>query len=182
LRPVLTAVRSDAEAYLLYDAHWTPRGALAGFNAVVDADSHPDWRLDALTAIGPSKQRKGGDVSILLGVQDAVSESSETFALSLPGTDEVHTEGSGFAAYRIVTTGRSGPTIMVIGDSFTAEYFTLMLAQHVGRAIWVHHRQCGFDWKLIDKFHPDEVWWTPTERFLLCDLGVHPIDFPRSAQ
>ena len=39
LRPGLTALRVQGEdAYLLYDAHWTPRGALAGFNAVVEAD------------------------------------------------------------------------------------------------------------------------------------------------
>ena len=42
-----------------------------------------------------------------------------------------------------------------------------MLSQHVGRAIWIHHHDCGFDWPLIDKYRPDEVWWAPTERFLL---------------
>ena len=44
LRPVLQAARSEGKAYLLYDAHWTPRGALAGFNAVVSADGHPESR------------------------------------------------------------------------------------------------------------------------------------------
>ena len=66
---------------------------------------------------------------------------------------------------------------MVIGDSFTAGTFPLMLSQHAGRAIWVHHHQCGFDWKLIDRLKPDEVWWAPTERFLVCDPGTRPIDF-----
>ena len=35
----------------------------------------------------------------------------------------------------------------------------------------------GFDWKAIDKYRPDEVWWMPTERFLICDPGVRPVDF-----
>ena len=55
LRPVMQAVRAQGEAYLMYDAHWTRRAALAGFNAVVEADGHPDWRLDPATALGPAR-------------------------------------------------------------------------------------------------------------------------------
>jgi len=32
----------------------------------------------------------------------------------------------------VVDTGAPGPTILVIGDSFTANYFPLMLSQHGG--------------------------------------------------
>ena len=175
LRPVMKAVRAEGEAYLMYDAHWTPRAALAGFNAVVEADGHPEWRLDPATSLGPPEPRKGGDVARILGVQDEVSEEAETFDLAQDGTDEALSQGE--MPDHVVDAGRAGPTIMVIGDSFTASYFPLMLAQNVGRAIWVHHHQCGFDWKLIDRLKPDEVWWAPTERFLLCDPGARPINF-----
>jgi alginate O-acetyltransferase complex protein AlgJ len=176
LRPVLKALGAQGEeAYLLYDAHWTPRGALAGFNAVVEADRRPEWRLDPATVMGPLEERKGGDVARILGVQDDVSEEAKPLRLTVQGTDE--TLSAGIMPDHIVDTGRPGPTIMVIGDSFTQGYFPLMLSQHAGRAIWIHHHQCGFDWKLIDKFRPDEVWWAPTERFLICDPGVVPIDF-----
>ncbi len=176
LRPVLTALRAQGEeAYLLYDAHWTPRGALAGFNAVVEADGRPELRLDPATVMGPLEERKGGDVARILGVQDDVSETFQSLRLPLRGTDE--NISPGIMPDHIVATGRPGPTIMVIGDFFTQGYFPLMLSQHGGRAIWIHHHECGFDWKLIDKFRPDEVWWAPTERFLLCDPGVAPIDF-----
>ncbi|MGH6798906.1 MAG: alginate O-acetyltransferase AlgX-related protein, partial [Roseiarcus sp.] len=168
------------EAYLLYDAHWTPRGALAGFNAVVEADGRPEWRLDPATTMGPLEQRKGGDVARILGVQDDVHEQAKPLRLSLQGTDE--NISPGIMPDHIVATPRPGPTIMVIGDSFTQGYFPLMLSQHGGRAIWIHHHECGFDWKLIDKFRPDEVWWAPTERFLLCDPGVAPIDFETERQ
>jgi alginate O-acetyltransferase complex protein AlgJ len=176
-RPAMTAVRQKGEeAYLLYDAHWTARGALAGFNAVVAADGHPDWRLDPATALGPPKMRKGGDVARILGVQDDVSEQAETFALAEDGKDDALSEG--VMPDHVIATGRPGPTVMVIGDSFTANYFPLMLAQRVGRAIWIHHHECGFDWKLIDRLKPDEVWWAPTERFLVCDPHARPKDFP----
>ena len=176
LRPAMIAVRSEGEeAYLMHDAHWTVRAALAGFNAVVEAGGHPDWRIDPATAIGPPAPRTGGDVARILGVEDDVVEITETLALPAKGADEALSEGP--MPDHVVTTGRPGPTVMVIGDSFTASYFPLMLAQHVGRAIWIHHRECGFDWRLIDRFSPDEVWWAPTERFLVCDIGARPIGF-----
>jgi len=30
---------------------------------------------------------------------------------------------------------------------------------------------------VIDRFHPDEVWWMPNERFLICDPGAEPANF-----
>jgi alginate O-acetyltransferase complex protein AlgJ len=175
LRPTMMEVRAEGEAYLRYDAHWTARGALAGFNAVVETDGHPDWRLDPATALGPPEERKGGDVARILGAEDEVIENAETLALASPGKDEALSQD--VMPDHVITTSKPGPTVMVIGDSFTASYFPRMLSQHVGRAIWLQHRRCGFDWKLIDRFHPDEVWWAPTERFLVCDPGVRPIDF-----
>ena len=176
LRPALTAVREHGEAYLMNDAHWTPEGAVVGFNAVVEADGRPDWRIDPATALGPLEVRKGGDIARVLGVQDEVSEMAKSFVLPLRGEDRMLSDA--IMADHVVTTGQSGPTVLVIGDSFTAGYFPVMLSQHVGRAIWIHHHECGFDWKLIDEFHPDEVWWVPTERFLICDIGARPIGFP----
>ena len=181
LRPVLKGLRAQGEeAYLLYDAHWTPRGTLAGFNAIVEADGRPEWRLDPAAVRGPLEERKGGDVARILGVQDDVREQAETLKLAAQGTDKAISPG--IMPDHVVATDRPGPTIMIIGDSFTHGYFPRMLAQHGGRAVWIHHHECGFDWKLIDRFRPDEVWWTPTERFLLCDPGVIPIDFPTQAQ
>lgn len=176
LRPALLAVRRNGgEAYLMHDAHWTPRGAIAGFNAVVEADGRPEWRIDPATAIGPLAERKGGDVARILGVQDEVSELAESFVLPLRGVDRAFS--TDVMPDHVVTTGRRGPTILVIGDSFTTGYFPYMLSQHVGRAVWIHHHQCAFDWKKVDEFHPDEVWWAPTERFLVCDPGARPAHF-----
>jgi alginate O-acetyltransferase complex protein AlgJ len=181
LRPVLRDLRAQGEeAYLLYDAHWTPRGALAGFNAIVEADGRPEWRLDPATVTGPLEERKGGDVARILGVQDEVREQAKTLRLAPSRTDEAISPG--IMPDHVVATDRPGPTIMIIGDSFTQGYFPSMLTQHGGRAVWIHHHQCGFDWKLIDRFRPDEVWWAPTERFLLCNPGAVPIDFPTEAQ
>jgi alginate O-acetyltransferase complex protein AlgJ len=174
LRPTLRAAQAEGPAYYMHDTHWTPRGALAAFNAVAEADAHADWRIDAKSALGPLTNRKGGDLARMFGVQDSVSEQSED--LTLPAGTKVLLSSDPFGDY-VETSNKPGPTIMIIGDSFTGGDFATMAAQHAGRVIWVDHRHCGFDWAAIDKFHPDEVWWMPNERFLICGPGVRPVDF-----
>jgi hypothetical protein len=180
LRPVLEQARADSNAYLMHDTHWTARSAVLAFNAIAEADGHPDWALDPTSSIGAPTERKGGDVARIIGVEDEVSETVQELALSSRGRSEDLSRGP--MPDWVLTSGRPGPSIMVIGDSFTASYFPPMLAEHVGRAIWLNHRECGFDWNWIDKFRPDEVWWTPTERFLICDEGVRPLNFPGAAE
>jgi alginate O-acetyltransferase complex protein AlgJ len=169
LRPTLKETASEGKTYLLHDSHWTARGAVAGFNAAVEADSHPDWRVDPAKALGPPQEIKGGDLARLIGEQDEVTETAEPLALPAGGKQEILSQD--LMPAHMITSGKPGPTILVVGDSFTAGSFPSMLAQHVGRAIWVHYNThgCSFDWSLIDKYHPDEVWWAPVERALICE-------------
>lgn len=176
LRPPVAAVRSAGEAYYRRDTHWTWRAALAAFDAIVEADGHPHWRLDPSVALGPPVPHKEPDLVRMSGVDDGKTDSEPT--LSLPPRGQARMLSGGSAPAFALFTGEPGPTVMVIGDSFTESYFPPMLAQHSGTVIWLHYRQCGFDWKWIEKFKPDEVWWTPTERALLCDRGKRPIGFP----
>jgi hypothetical protein len=185
LRPALKAARASEETYLLNDLHWSVSGAIAGFNAVVEADGHPDWKVDPSSAIGPPMERKGGDVATMAGVADRVVEMTPSLVLKPIGRDEQlsHSLEGRIEAARdmpdhAIATGRSGPTILVIGDSFTVGYFPLFLSQHVGRAAWFHHNYCGFDWASIDKTRPDEVWWMPVERYLVCRPRQKLKNFP----
>ena len=41
LRPAVEAARSGGPVYYKHDLHWTARGALAAFNAIVEADGRP---------------------------------------------------------------------------------------------------------------------------------------------
>ena len=77
-----------------------------------------------------------------------------------------------------ITTGRPGPTVLMIGDSFTASYFPPLLAEHAGRAIWIHFQHCGFDWTAIDRYHPDEVWWVPDRAVALLRLKARGLGCP----
>jgi hypothetical protein len=175
LRPVVKSVQSERKAYFMNDTHWTAPAAVAGFNAIVEADGRPDWHIDPATALGSPSIRKGGDVARILGVENEVAESADELALPSAGKTENLSDGA--MPDHVDTSDKPGLTVMVIGDSFTAYNFPPMLLQHVKRAVWLNHHLCGFDWKRIDEFHPDEVWWIPTERFLVCNIGAHPINF-----
>jgi alginate O-acetyltransferase complex protein AlgJ len=174
LRPVMTAARAEGQIYYRHDSHWSPRGAVAGFNAIVAAGGHPDWRIDPASALAPVSTRKGGDLARMLGVQDSVTEPAEE--LKLPIGDKQPLTAIPWEDY-VESSGKPGPTVMIIGDSFTALDFAPLLLPHVGRVVWIDHQHCRFDHNVIERFHPQEVWWMPNERFLLCDPGAEPIGF-----
>ena len=174
LRPVMAEARSEGPAYFRHDTHWTALGALMAYNAVVEADGRPGWRLDPATALSSSSPHRGGDLARLLGVQDSVTEEAEE--LMLPQGEKTLLTAGPYGDY-VETSGRPGPTVMIIGDSFTAAHLEPMLLQHAGRVVWLASQHCGFDWAAVQRFRPDEVWWMPNERFLICDPGIRPLDF-----
>ncbi len=174
LRPVMAEARSTGAAYFRHDSHWTARGALMAFNAVVEADGRPDWRLDPSAALTAPAPHPGGDLARLLGLQDSATEEAEE--LRLPLGQKTLLTSDPYGDY-VQSSGRAGPTIMIIGDSFTGAHIEPMLLQHAGRVVWLASEHCGFDWSAIDRFRPDEVWWMPNERFLICDPGVRPRGF-----
>ena len=177
LRPPLAAVKAVEKAYFRYNSHWTAPGAIAAFNAVAVADGHPNWTIDPATALAPVTLRTALDVARVAGVEKGLSEPNQELALS-GGTREAELS-PGPMPDHVQVSGKPGPTVMVIGNSFTTDLFTIMLVQHVARAIWINHQRCGFDWKWIDVYHPDEVWWMPTERFLSCKPGLWPVGLAR---
>ena len=175
LRPAVSAARAGGDVFYRHDTHWTFRGAIAAFNAVAEADGRPDWRIDMGVALGPPVARKGGDLARMLGLEDASTEPAQMLALPPVGTARNLTDG--LTPDAEIATGRPGPTVLIIGDSFTESFFPPLLAEHAGRAVWMHFQHCAFDWTAIDRYRPDEVWWMPTERSLYCDQGARPAGF-----
>ncbi len=160
LRPALRAARMGGSVYFQHDTHWSARGAVAGFNAVAAAMGHRDWQLDASTVLGPAIERQGGDLARMLGIAQDVVESTEPLNLPLNPT--------------MVS---QGPLILTLGDSFTAGFAPFLLANGA-RFQMVPHTWCGFDWNAIETSRPNEVWWMPTERYMLCSNNVRPKGMP----
>src|ERR1700691_65693 len=171
LRPAIKNARTQGPVFYMHDTHWTFRGAIVAYNAIVEADAHADWRIELASALGPMTLRNGGDLARMLGVGDTVSEYAEP--LSPPYAKRV-LQPSDLAGDFTETSEKSGPTILILGDSFTSGYLPPMVLQHASRVVWMSHMVCGFDWNEVEKYRPDEVWWMPTERFLVCLPGVKP--------
>ena len=117
LRPAVKAARAGGSVFYMHDTHWTFRGALAAFNAIVEADSHPDWRLDPNSVLGPPAVRKGGDMARALGLSDKISEYTES--LTLPYGRRIPLPDNDF----IETFDKPGPKILIFGDSLTLDFF-----------------------------------------------------------
>ena len=111
----------------------------------------------------------------MAGIPDDAGEEVEPAAL--PPLRKELLSSNPFGDF-VLTSGRPGPTILIVGDSFTAGDLPAYVAQHAGKVVWLDHRHCAFDWKAIGTFRPDEVWWMTNERFLLCDPGARPLGFP----
>jgi alginate O-acetyltransferase complex protein AlgJ len=172
LRPVLRAARESGKVYRLHDTHWTARGAVAAFNAIAKVASHADWQINLASALGPTTIVTGGDLARMVGINGDVTEPDQLLALPIAHRE---TLGSGLDQIYSLTLDQPGPTILIIGDSF-ADLLASALIQHAGRVVWMHHQWCGFDWKRVQELEPDEVWWLPTERYMLC--RAKPRNFP----
>jgi hypothetical protein len=178
LRPALRHARAEGDIYYQHNTHWTHRGALVGFNALAAAIGHPDWQLDPASVLTAPMAVEGGDLARMLGLALDVSEQSAL--TSLPAAEQELLTPEPYATYRAVSASAHGPTVMIIGDSFTEVLFDRMVLRHAGQFAWTHYRHCSFDWSWIERLHPDEVWLMPTERLMLCDPGKQPAGLPPS--
>ena len=172
LRPALQSAHAHEPAYLRTDTHWTKRGALFGYNAVVAALGHSDWTIDPNVVARGHAEIPGGDLARMLGVSADISDVDATIDLSAYGpqpmettdidTKQRETGGS------VTETGRKGPTVLILGDSFTEHFWRGYFGLHVGRYVWIHHELCGFRPEIVDALKPDAVILAPTERFMFC--------------
>ena len=176
LRPAVEKARAEGPVFYMHDTHWTFRGALA---AITQLSRRTLTRMADRTKRRARAEnlRKGGDLARMFGVGDAVSEQAEE--LTLPHGKKVLQSSDPFGDF-IETSDRAGPTILILGNSFTGGYLPPMILQHAHRVIWMDHKSCGFDWSEVEKYRPDEVWWMPDERFLVCHPGLKPKGLPES--
>ena len=138
LRPVLRAERARGKIYLAHDTHWTARGAVASFNAIAGATSHAEWRFDIASVLGPPVTVTGGDLARMVGISNDVTEPKQFLTLPV-GQRETFPEADASSPCDptyTATLDQPGPTILIIGDSFTVGFFGNLVTQRVGRVIW----------------------------------------------
>jgi len=173
LRTALNA-NAGSPTYRRTDTHWNRLGALVAYNAVVQAARKPEWTIDPARVLKGFERIEGGDLARLLAVAADVSDEDAVIDLgpygpapppATPLATQFESGGD------LVETGRAGPTVMVIGDSFTRGFWQDYFAAHAGRYLWMHHELCGFRRSVIDEHAPQLVILAPAERQMFCAGG-----------
>jgi alginate O-acetyltransferase complex protein AlgJ len=178
LRPALIAAKREGLIYRRTDSHWTLLGAAFGYNAMLDAIGRPDWRF----TIDPHDwydRTFVGDLPAMAGLEPREERAPVERRFEAPALPRAIIPGLRFATNPpFVIEGKGpGPTLMVIGDSFTKDPMPPFFIDHVGRYAWIHHDECAFDWAIFDRVKPDLVLFAPAERSARCD-SVRPLHMP----
>jgi alginate O-acetyltransferase complex protein AlgJ len=170
LRPPLREARRTHDLYYHHDTHWNSRGAVIAFNTMAAAAGHADWQFDPDTVLAPPVQMPGGDLARMLGIATDVAETTQFLTLS-SGREET-LEGPPLLTFSatLKATG-TPPRLLIIGDSFTRDFFVPLAVARTDPVIWTTTLLCAFDPRWLDKFQWEEVWWMPTERQMFCS---HP--------
>jgi alginate O-acetyltransferase complex protein AlgJ len=171
LRPPLLAANSAHPTYRRTDTHWNALGALVAYDAVVEAVGEPGWSIDPERVMRGYETVPGGDLARLLAVNADVTDEEAKIDLSSYGPRaysispiDTQFESGG----DLIETGRAGPTVLVIGDSFTRGFWQDYFSLHAGKYIWIHHENCGFAVSVVERYVPDIVILAPVERQMFC--------------
>ena len=179
LRPSLRAAKDLGQLYRRTDTHWTALGALIAYNQVVAAMGRPDFAIQPASVRWTSETRLDGDLPRCAGRVSIPETVMSPDILQLPESVR-QTMLSGFQAKldpSSISSSESGPTVLIIGDSYTALYFPPYFAHFAGRVVWMHQEDCRFDWNIVASVKPDFVLLIPTERFARCPGGGRPVNY-----
>lgn len=174
LRVPLRAANAARPMYRPADTHWNKLGALIAYNSVVEALRRPDWTIDAAKVFRGFEIVPGGDLARMLGMSADVTDVDARIDLSpyAPAplkTTAIDTQRE--SGGEVTETGRAGPTVLILGDSFIQHYWTDYFGLHAGRYVWMHHEFCGFVPGVVEAFDPHIVILAPTERVMFCWQG-----------
>lgn len=171
LRAAMLAAAERQPLFRRADTHWNRLGALIAYNALVGQLGKPDWRIDPQRVFRGFAQTKGGDLARMLGAPDDIADEDARIDLSSYGPAKLSErkldtgrETGGF----VTDSDRSGPRVVVVGDSFTEHAWRDYFGLHVSRLVWIHHEMCDFVPEVVAAQAPDIVILAPTERFMFC--------------
>jgi hypothetical protein len=173
LRPAMLAAKGSGEKlYQRHDSHWTNAGALVAFDAVAGALGEEGW------AIGPKalNWRPGkpydSDLVRLSGAfdlpQELVPEPPEgpTAAPETPGMADLGR--SPYPPPFLARAARAHPVVLVIGDSYTADFWPQYFRRAGVTLAWTNQAACRFDRRIYDRVKPDIVVLGPVSRLEAC--------------
>ncbi len=167
----LLRLKQSAPVYYRTDTHWTPIGALAAFNLIVERMGLPERRLPIDLEVTERMHGKYDLVRLALFTKEMRDWSIVGYRSAVPNKrvvmDPVR-DGSSVERGYEATRGGAGLTVVVIGDSFTRVFLQEPLLDVAARIVWMHHSWCHFDWARVRDAEPDWVLYESVERYAGC--------------
>lgn len=147
LRTALRAENSVRATYFRTDTHWNFLGAVIARNEIVRAVGRPEWAIDVNRVFRGFRRTYGWDLPRLLGVPNHIAEDQDAAidVSSYPSAE--------------------APTVLVIGDSFTGNFFP-MIWRNGGKPIFMESPGCKLDLEAIAAHRPSIVILSIAERAL----------------
>ena len=177
LRPGLQRSAHARPVYFRGDTHWTEFGAAIAFNDIVRALGLADEAIDLDAAFAADVPRdRPGDLVKLAGIagpwiENVPSPREGTFVADARLERQVLRKVGDSEFYRL--THRSpaghpatGPRVLVVGDSFTADLFGPMFMRFASEYVWMHNLGGSIDTGLIAESDPDIIVLEVVERLL----------------
>lgn len=178
--------------YLANDTHWNNLSAVLAFNAVMRTAGHADWQVNVDQVVGPLIPTGIGDLGRVLRRPTPLPDENQQLNLKpdlpripLPGATNRH-EFKGFDPF-VMRYGRSGPRVLILGDSFTINSWPRLFAfTPVSEVAWMHFSSftlgaCDFSFRDLMRFEPDLVIVARTERMFVCLRNAWPDGLPPPA-
>ena len=187
LKAAFAATPERDTLYRQTDSHWRRNGALSAFNMTMHAIGHDDWSLDPATTLGPLAPVPAGDLAHLLGLEDLLSDTDYSLRLApSAGWKPIDVfRAPPYSAWNIpyaFERAPAGDRLLVLGDSFTMEFWRPLLLHTGGARIgWMHFADCRFDFNDVERFQPTHVVVAVTERLIACQPTSWPPGLPHDA-
>ncbi|HEY4031973.1 MAG TPA: hypothetical protein VGM25_16625 [Caulobacteraceae bacterium] len=172
VRLAMLAAKRDEKLYQHHDSHWTNAGALVAFNAVAGALGQEGWAIDP-KALGwrPGKPFDS-DLVRLAGAFDLPQE----LAPEPPEGPSVAPETGRmpdiarrpYPAPFVQPAAGPGPVVLVIGDSYTADFWPPYFRRAGVTLAWANQAECRFDRRIYDRVKPAIIVLAPVSRLESC--------------
>jgi hypothetical protein len=171
LRPAMQAARGQGRLYQHHDSHWSNIGALAAYNGVVRALGQADWSIAPETMRWRPVRAVESDLVRLSGLLDLPAEllpEPPEGPDGRPTTGAVEGLDHGVYPPAFLQPPQPGPTVLIVGDSYTSDFMPQYFRRAGVRLAWIHQADCRFDRRVFDRVRPDFVVLAPADRQESC--------------
>jgi hypothetical protein len=171
LRPAMAAAKAWGALYQHHDSHWTNIGALAAYDAAVQALGQP-W------TIAPADMHwrpRPAILSDLVRLSGAVDVQPELTPEPPEGPDARPDAGGlgdlehgAFPPPFQIPGARPGPPLLIVGDSYTGDFIGQYFRRNGPSLAWINQAECRFDRRILDRVRPAYVLLMPASRLIAC--------------